>query len=67
MIRRSGFALLALACFWAAGAWLFKTLPNGFLPDEDQGAFFVSVRLPDGASTDRTDAARRRSSNRSST
>jgi multidrug efflux pump len=60
MIRRSAFALLALACFWAAGAWLFKTLPNGFLPDEDQGAIFVSVRLPDGASMDRTDAAVRR-------
>ncbi len=57
MIRHSAFALLALVCFWAAGAWLFKTLPNGFLPDEDQGAIFVSVRLPDGASMDRTDAA----------
>src|SRR5271166_3910031 len=57
MIRRSAFALIALAAFWAAGAWLFKALPSGFLPDEDQGAIFVSVRLPDGASTDRTDAA----------
>jgi multidrug efflux pump len=57
MIRRSVFALLALACFWAAGAWLFRALPPGFLPDEDQGAIFVSVRLPDGASMDRTDAA----------
>ena len=39
---------------------LFKRLPAGFLPDEDQGAFFVSVRLPDGASTERTDAAARK-------
>ncbi len=60
MIRRSAFAIIALACFWAAGAWLFKTLPNGFLPEEDQGAIFVSVRLPDGASMDRTDAAVRK-------
>ena len=36
---------------------LFRTLPAGFLPNEDQGAFFVSVRLPDSASTERTDAA----------
>lgn len=57
MLRRSAFAIIALLCFWAAGAWLFRALPNGFLPDEDQGAVFVSVRLPDGASMDRTDAA----------
>jgi len=43
--------------FWAAGAWLFEILPAGFLPDEDQAAFFMPVRLPDGASIDRTDAA----------
>jgi multidrug efflux pump len=60
LIRRAGFALVALALFWAAGGWLFKKLPTGFLPDEDQGAFFVSVRLPDGASMDRTDAAARK-------
>jgi hydrophobe/amphiphile efflux-1 (HAE1) family protein len=57
MIRRSALALIALAAFWVAGAWLFKKLPPGFLPDEDQGAIFVSVHLPDGASMDRTDAA----------
>jgi hydrophobe/amphiphile efflux-1 (HAE1) family protein len=57
LIRRCGFTLAALAVFWAAGAWLFKILPAGFLPDEDQAAFFITVRLPDGASIDRTDAA----------
>ncbi len=57
LIRRFGFTLVALALFWAAGAWLFKILPAGFLPDEDQAAFFMPVRLPDGASIDRTDAA----------
>jgi hydrophobe/amphiphile efflux-1 (HAE1) family protein len=57
LIRRCGFTLVALALFWAAGAWLFKILPAGFLPDEDQAAFFMAVRLPDGASIDRTDAA----------
>ena len=57
LIRRSALALVALGVFWLAGAWLFKILPAGFLPDEDQAAFFVPVRLPDGASIDRTDAA----------
>ncbi|HTC90120.1 MAG TPA: multidrug efflux RND transporter permease subunit [Bryobacteraceae bacterium] len=57
LIRRSVLALIGLAVFWAAGAWLFKLLPAGFLPDEDQAAYFVPVRLPDGASIDRTDAA----------
>jgi hydrophobe/amphiphile efflux-1 (HAE1) family protein len=57
LIRRSALALIGLALFWVAGAWLFKILPAGFLPDEDQAAYFVPVRLPDGASIDRTDAA----------
>ncbi|HBT75487.1 MAG TPA: hypothetical protein DEB39_00865, partial [Planctomycetaceae bacterium] len=29
-------------------------MPTGFLPDEDQGACFCDVRLPEGASTERT-------------
>jgi hydrophobe/amphiphile efflux-1 (HAE1) family protein len=28
--------------------------PGGFLPEEDQGAFFTAVELPDGASINRT-------------
>ncbi len=46
--------------FWAAtiAAFIFgaRTLPTGFLPNEDQGVLFVDVRLPDGASAERTDA-----------
>jgi hydrophobe/amphiphile efflux-1 (HAE1) family protein len=30
--------------------------PGGFLPEEDQGAFFTAVQLPDGASLNRTQA-----------
>ena len=57
LIRRSALAFLILGVFWISAGWLFKKIPSGFLPDEDQGAFFVSVHLPDGASLDRTDAA----------
>jgi hydrophobe/amphiphile efflux-1 (HAE1) family protein len=55
LVRRSAFALAGLAaCYLLAGA-LFRQAPGGFLPDEDQGVFFVAVRLPDGASIERTD------------
>ncbi len=60
LIRRSSLALLGLLAFVLGSGWLFHTLPTGFLPNEDQGAFFVSVRLPDSASTSRTDAAVRK-------
>jgi hydrophobe/amphiphile efflux-1 (HAE1) family protein len=56
LMRRTSLVLVALLVVAVASGWLFKTLPSGFLPDEDQGAIFVSMRLPDGASTARTDA-----------
>ncbi|MGI8989572.1 MAG: efflux RND transporter permease subunit, partial [Bryobacteraceae bacterium] len=54
LIRRSAFALAGLAVFFFLAGVLFKILPGGFLPDEDQGVFFAAVRLPDGASLERT-------------
>ncbi|HYP15514.1 MAG TPA: efflux RND transporter permease subunit, partial [Bryobacteraceae bacterium] len=60
LIRRSALALIALLAFWVGTGLLFKAIPTGFLPNEDQGAFFSSIRLPDGASTERTDAAVRK-------
>ncbi|AYA07796.1 multidrug efflux RND transporter permease subunit [Rahnella aquatilis] len=39
-----------------ACVWGYSSLPKSFLPDEDQGYFFVNVQLPDGASLNRTDA-----------
>ncbi len=53
LIRKSALTLVALAVFFLAVGGLFKILPAGFLPDEDQGVFFVAVRLPDGASLER--------------
>ncbi len=57
LMRRSIVALLILGGITLLSGGLFKSLPTAFLPDEDQGAFFISVRLPDGASTERADAA----------
>ncbi len=45
--------LLVLLCGGGIYALSLRT-PTGFLPDEDQGAFFVAVQLPDGASVTRT-------------
>ncbi len=40
----------------AAVAGLFgKLVPGGFLPEEDQGYFFVNIQLPNAASLQRTD------------
>ncbi|MGA0565151.1 efflux RND transporter permease subunit [Ancylobacter sp. VNQ12] len=45
-------AMVGLCAFAIFG--LSKVTPGGFLPEEDQGAFFVNVQLPDGASVART-------------
>ena len=45
-------ALVAVICVGIYG--LSLRIPTGFLPEEDQGAFFVMVQLPDGASVART-------------
>lgn len=47
----------ALSCFVAALAFLgllFKTIPTGLVPDEDQGYLFTFANLPEGSSLDRT-------------
>ena len=49
-----GLALVAVAMFGVYG--LGRITPTGFLPEDDQGAFFVVVQLPDGASMARTTA-----------
>ncbi|MEP6962366.1 MAG: efflux RND transporter permease subunit, partial [Acidobacteriota bacterium] len=53
LIRRSALALVALAVFYVGAGGLFRSMAPGFLPGEDQGIFFVSIRLPDGASVER--------------
>jgi hydrophobe/amphiphile efflux-1 (HAE1) family protein len=50
-------AVLALVLVGVAGfaiSRLSAITPTGFLPEEDQGAFFMAVQLPDGASVNRT-------------
>ncbi|MGO9673937.1 MAG: efflux RND transporter permease subunit [Methylocella sp.] len=50
-----GLAMVAVSVFGILA--LNKITPTGFLPEEDQGAFFVVVQLPDAASIGRSSAA----------
>ena len=45
--------LLIAVCAFGTYA-LSRITPTSFLPEEDQGAFFLNVQLPDGASVART-------------
>jgi hydrophobe/amphiphile efflux-1 (HAE1) family protein len=50
-------AVLAVVLIGACGAGIWgmsRLTPTAFLPEEDQGAFFIAVQLPDAASVART-------------
>ncbi len=55
LIRRLAVALLLLVGVLGAAWFLFSHSPTSFLPQEDQGVFFINTQLPEGASLDRTD------------
>jgi hydrophobic/amphiphilic exporter-1 (mainly G- bacteria), HAE1 family len=48
--------VVAAAGALLAALFLFSKTPQSFLPDEDQGAIFAALRLPEGASLNRTEA-----------
>jgi hydrophobic/amphiphilic exporter-1 (mainly G- bacteria), HAE1 family len=54
LIRKSGFSLIFLGIVALAVVVLGKTLPSGFLPEEDEGFLYVNVQLPFAASLERT-------------
>ncbi|MCK6497093.1 multidrug efflux RND transporter permease subunit [bacterium] len=60
LLRRVVIALIALIGLWYGAGAMLQKLPGGFVPDEDQGYFFIAFSLPDGASMERTDALMRR-------
>ncbi|MGO9674538.1 MAG: efflux RND transporter permease subunit [Methylocella sp.] len=60
LVRRAALALIAVLVCGAAIYMLSVKTPVGFLPEEDQGAFFISIQLPDGASVQRTSEAMRK-------
>ena len=54
LVRISIVGLAIVVAAFAGIGLLAKATPTGFLPSDDQGAFFVVVQLPDGASIART-------------
>src|SRR3989440_2016262 len=54
LVRVSALGLVAILASAAGVYFLSLRTPTGFLPEEDQGAFFISIQLPDGASVSRT-------------
>ena len=56
LIRRSGFSMLLLVGIVVTTGLLGSALPTSFLPEEDQGYFYMNVQLPPAASLQRTDA-----------
>jgi len=54
LIRKAGLALVFLALIACAVVLLGEKLPGGFLPEEDQGFFYVIASLPEASSLQRT-------------
>jgi hydrophobe/amphiphile efflux-1 (HAE1) family protein len=60
LVRVSFLGVIAILAAAAAIYALQGRVPTGFLPEEDQEAFFISVQLPDGASVTRSSEAAKR-------
>ncbi|MDB9526607.1 efflux RND transporter permease subunit [Oscillatoria sp. CS-180] len=55
--RLSAFKAVVLAAFVALlvmTAWLYRSVPSAFLPDEDQGYFITLIQAPEGVSLNYT-------------
>jgi HAE1 family hydrophobic/amphiphilic exporter-1 len=56
LIRKAGFSMLLLLGVTVLAGLVGARLPASFVPEEDQGYFYMNVQLPPGASLQRTDA-----------
>jgi HAE1 family hydrophobic/amphiphilic exporter-1 len=57
LVRLASYGVVGVAVVLVATGGFFRITPQSFLPEEDQGAFFAAMRLPEGASVNRTQAA----------
>jgi HAE1 family hydrophobic/amphiphilic exporter-1 len=55
LIRRSVVAVLLLVGCGVASYFIAGKLPASFVPDEDQGFFYLNIQLPNAASLQRTE------------
>ncbi|MBP7864780.1 MAG: multidrug efflux RND transporter permease subunit [Acidobacteria bacterium] len=60
LVRRTVRTFLLLLAMTGGMLFIGAKLPGGFVPDEDQGYFFLNVSLPEAASLQRTDALMRK-------
>ena len=58
LIRFTGISLAIYAGLLLMTGYLFKVIPGGFIPTQDQGYLIAIAQLPDGASLQRTEAVR---------
>ncbi|HET7107930.1 MAG TPA: multidrug efflux RND transporter permease subunit [Candidatus Acidoferrum sp.] len=50
VVEHKALALLAFAVVMGAAAFLYLRIPQGFIPEDDQGYLIVAVQTPQGAS-----------------
>jgi len=60
LIRKAVLAVAILLGFVLLAALTGKKVPTSFLPQEDNGSFYLNVQLPDASSLQRTDAVCRK-------
>ena len=63
LVRVAVLGLVLVGVVAAGAGWLSMRTASGFLPEEDQGAFFIAIQLPDGASVGRSAAVATRVTN----
>ncbi len=56
VINRRVVTGIALVAFTLGTVGLIKTIPSGFIPNEDQGSLYVNITTPAGATLERTEA-----------
>jgi HAE1 family hydrophobic/amphiphilic exporter-1 len=54
VVTHSGVMMAMYALIMFATFYGFRSIPTGFIPDEDQGYALVGIQLPDAASIERT-------------
>lgn len=57
IIRYMGTALVCFVCMFVVIAYLLKTIPTSFVPNEDQGYILAQLIMPDSTSLERTSEA----------
>lgn len=54
LIRRIAVPVVVFLLVVLSALFIFKKTPSSFLPDEDQGVFYLNFQLPEGANLNRT-------------